>query len=73
MLCFIDLIPLHDEVWDFFMGLLKILDIVMDSSINEADLLYLDAFTLYCTFFKVTLKPKKYIQYFCRKICLKHL
>jgi hypothetical protein len=43
MLCFInflplmigDLIPLDDEVWDFFMGLLKILDIVMDSSLID--------------------------------------
>jgi hypothetical protein len=71
MLCFINFLPLmigdkipqDDEVWDFFTGLLKILDIVMDSSVNEADLLYLDALVrehhrFYCRFFKATLKPK---------------
>jgi hypothetical protein len=71
MLCFVRNLPFmigqyvaeDDEVWIFFLTLLKILNIVMDPSVTESNMEYLDGLVyehhkFYCDFFKATLKPK---------------
>jgi hypothetical protein len=71
MLCFVQNLPLmigkyvpeDDDVWLFFLDLLKILDIVMSGSVIESDLIYLDSLifahhNFYVNFFKEELKFK---------------
>jgi hypothetical protein len=71
MLCFVqnlpfmigEYIPEDDEVWIFFLDLLKILDIVMEPCVTESNLIYLDSLvfahhSFYVNFFKDALKFK---------------
>lgn len=58
-----DLIPENDEVWNFILILIKIVDLLLSYKFTESSIQYLEQLikdhnSAYCTLFNNTLKPK---------------
>lgn len=58
-----DLIPLHEPVWNFYILLYKMLDILLSKTVSNSSIFYLKSIIeehhkMYCNLFKETLKPK---------------
>jgi len=58
-----DLIPENDEVWNFYLTLIKIIDILLSYNFSDSKIMYLEQLisqhnSMYIRLFNDTLKPK---------------